>query len=80
MFILDFLVPLGLNLLEKTLFGYSKAVKTIKRPRMAEIQNLQFATGNFCFFRLRTSIMAYKITSVMILRSSFINNDFKSKV
>ena len=79
MFILDFLVPLGLTLLEKAIFGYSKAVKAIARPRMGEIQNLQFATGNFCFFRLQTSIMVYKITSVMILRSSFINNHFKSK-
>ena len=79
MFILDFLVPLRLILLEKAIFGYSKAVKAIARPRMVEIQNLQFATGNFCFFRLHTSIMVYKITLVMILRSSFINNHFKSK-
>ena len=80
MFILDFWVPLGLTLLEKAIFGYSKAVKAIARPRMGEIQNLQFATGNFCFFRPQTSIMVYKITPVMILRRIFINNNFKSKM
>ena len=77
MFILDFLVPLGLNLLEKTIFGYSKAVKATAWPRMGEIENLHFATGNVCFFRLQTSIIVYKITSVMFLRCTFINNDFK---
>ena len=80
LFILDFLVPLGLILLEKAIVRYSKAIKTVARPSMSEIQNLQFATGKFCFFRLQTSIMVYKTTLVMILRSSFINNDFKSKV
>ena len=79
MFILDFLVPLGLILLEKAIIGYSKAIKAVARPSMGRIQNLQFATGNFCFFRLQTSIMVYKITSVMILRRSLIHNDFKSK-
>ena len=73
------MVPLGLILLEKAIFGYSKAVKAIARPSMGEIQNLQFATGNFCLFRIQTSIMVYKITLVMILRRSFINNNFKSK-
>ena len=79
MLYLDFLVSLGPILLEKTIFGYSKAVKVVWRPSMGEIPNLQFLEGNFCFFRLQTSIIVYKITSVMILRSSFINNDFKSK-
>ena len=79
MFILDFVVPLGPILLEKAIFGYSKAVKAVARPNMGEIQNLQFATGNFWFFWLQTSIKVYKITLVMILRRSFINNNFKSK-
>ena len=79
MFILDFLVPLGLILLEKAIIGYSNAVKTVSRPSIGEIQNLHFATVNFCFLRLKTSTMVYKITLVMIFRRSFINNDFKSK-
>ena len=68
-----------LILLEKAIVRYSKAIKTVARPSMGEIQNLQFATGNFCFLRLQTSIMVYKTTLVMILRRSFINNDFKFK-
>ena len=79
MFILDFLVPLGLNLLEKAIFGYSKAVKADTRPSTGEIQNLQFATGIFCFFKLKTLMMVFKITLDMILRSSFTNNNFKFK-
>ena len=79
MFVLAFFVPLGLNLLEKAIFRYSKAVKAVGRPRMGGIQNVQFATGIFCFFKLKTSIMVYKITLDMILRSSFTNNNFKSK-
>ena len=79
MFYLDFLESLGPILLEKTIFGYSKAVKAVWRPSIGEIPNLQFLEGIFCFFRLQTSLMVYKITSVMILRCSFINNDFKSK-
>ena len=78
-FYLYFLVSLGPILLEKTIFGYSKAVKAVERPSMGEIQNLQFLEGKFCSFRLQTSIMVYKITMVMILRRSFINNDFKFK-
>ena len=73
------MVPFGLILLEKAIFGYLKALKAVARPSIGEIQNLQFATGNFCFLRLQTSIMVYKITLVMILRRSFINNDFKFK-
>ena len=53
MFILDSVVPLGLILLDKAIIGYSKAVKAVARPNVGEIQNLQFATGNFCFFRLQ---------------------------
>ena len=79
MFILDFLVPLGLILLEKAIIGYSKAVKAVSRPGIGQIQNLQFATVNFCFLRLKKSTMMYKITLVMILRRIFINNNFKSK-
>ena len=79
MFVLDFLVSLGPTSLEQTIFGCFKAIKAIARPSMGEIQNLQFATGKFCLFRLQTSKMIYKITSVMILRSSFISNNFKSK-
>ena len=79
MFILDFLVPLGLILLEKAIIGYSKAVKAVSRPGIGQIQNLQFATVNFCFLRLKKSTMMYKITPVMILRRIFINNNFKSK-
>ena len=79
MFVLDFFVSLGLILLEKTIFGCFKAKKAIARPSMGEIQNLQFATGKFCFFRLQTSIMIYRIASLMILKSSFINNKAKSK-
>ena len=80
MFILDFLVPLGLILLEKVIIRYSKAVKAVSRPSIGEIQNLQFATVNFCFLRLKKSTMMYKITPAMILRRIFINNNFKSKM
>ena len=79
MIYLDFLVSLRPILLEKTIFGYSKAVKAVGGPSMGEIPNLQFLEGNFCSFRLQTSIMVYNISWVMILRSTFINNDFKSK-
>ena len=79
MFILDSVVPLGLILLDKAIIGYSKAVKAVEGPSMGEIPNLQFLEGNFCSFRLQTSIMVYKITSVMNLRCTFVNNDFKSK-
>ena len=76
MFYFDFLVSLGPIFLEKTIFGYSKVVS---RPSMDKIHNLQFAKGNSYFFRLQTSIMVYKITSVMILRSSFININLMSE-
>jgi len=46
MFILASLVPLGLNLLEKAIFGYSKAVA---RLRMGEIQNVVCYRDFFVF-------------------------------
>ena len=71
MFYLYFMVSLGPMLLEKTIFGYFKAMNVVARPGMREIQNLQFATGKFWLIRLQTSIM--------VLRRSFRNNNFKSK-
>ena len=71
MFYLYFMVSLGPMLLEKTIFGYFKAMNVVARPGMGEIQNLQFATGKFWLIRLQTSIM--------VLRRSFRNNNFKSK-
>ena len=49
MFYLDFLVSLGPILLEKTIFGYSKAVKAVEGPSMGKFQTYSFWKGILFF-------------------------------